>query len=113
MSALSAQLDESQRLRASLGVELAEANERARQSAEALGVVTQENGALEAKLGKERARNAKAKEVVLRQQAERKELLAEKDDANGCAMLMENGRCAKGRRRRRRWRRPPPDAGAH
>ena len=52
-----------QRLRASLEVQLAEATERCNRSSEALGVLTKEHGALEAKLAKERERNGKAKEV--------------------------------------------------
>ena len=61
-------------------VQLAEAKQKHDQSAEALGVLTSEQSTLEGKLQKEKERNTKAKEVVMKQQAERKSLVQQKEE---------------------------------
>ena len=56
--------------------EAADEAKRAAQATEALAVLTKEQSILEDKLSSLKERNGKAKEVVLKQQAERKQLLA-------------------------------------
>ena len=72
--------EEGQRRMGSLEVQLAEAKQKYDQSAEALGVLTSEQSTLEGKLQKEKERNTKAKEVVMKQQAERKSLVQQKEE---------------------------------
>ena len=69
------------RAKGGLEVQLAEAMEKTNRANEALGVLAKEHDALEVKLAREREKNAKAKEVVLRQQAERKLLYKDKEEA--------------------------------